>query len=346
MDFVGSLQDISVNAQLHEGPVIFPDTSVFIEQNNAIMRPYSQAAGLTFTTEYHYGWVDEFYVDSISVDYFYHRNSLISVVDTLIITVIPYDQKDFSVFPINNKYVSTGNNDYVVPNFRLNKVTTSEQATTIKYPLSNINETMDDTPNTIDAKIQQVITTDNQSIASLFGIVVSFKPGYAYNAGDTITSTGNYISLATLDENTSNNLPELYYTSHVSSVLTSNIELLAHQHDTAFVPLFYLDSGKVWEHYAIRSSIQACAVGGEDLFLENEISVYPIPTSSKLNIESSIKRKVALVIIDQNGRVVLKDEFTLKNNKTIDLKNVQKGNYTIVLRSGKLGMTKTISVLN
>ncbi len=90
----------------------------------------------------------------------------------------------------------------------------------------------------------------------------------------------------------------------------------------------------------VLSSVNPFGVG----LTENQItnfSVYPNPTQGNVSLLGDFSENASAVVIDQTGRVVGAIENVI-NGSTIDLSNVEKGIYFVVISNNELKTTKTI----
>lgn len=81
--------------------------------------------------------------------------------------------------------------------------------------------------------------------------------------------------------------------------------------------------------------------GIENNFLEL-ISVYPIPSSDQLIIETGVSCLTELILLDVMGKLVVSDSFT--SNTKIDLSKFSKGTYFLNLKNSKADISKKIIV--
>ncbi len=76
---------------------------------------------------------------------------------------------------------------------------------------------------------------------------------------------------------------------------------------------------------------------------KNNFAVYPNPTQGKVTVKGDFAAGASLVVMDQTGRIVTSLE-SVNNGSTIDLSNVQKGMYSVVITNNGSRTIKTISV--
>jgi hypothetical protein len=75
---------------------------------------------------------------------------------------------------------------------------------------------------------------------------------------------------------------------------------------------------------------------------EDAINVFPIPTTYKLNIESTDSDLSTYKMYDISGNLILENTFT--RNTKVDLRNMAKGTYLINITTEKGSTTKKILV--
>lgn len=91
-----------------------------------------------------------------------------------------------------------------------------------------------------------------------------------------------------------------------------------------------------WTYYTIKSIISnELSSINENIIVEPEISIYPVPTSYNLNIVYSGQSKLdKLMLFDLNGRKVM-EKTNLPNEIQLNLSFLQKGTYILIAYSNK-----------
>lgn len=93
----------------------------------------------------------------------------------------------------------------------------------------------------------------------------------------------------------------------------------------------------------VLSSVEPSTLLGLNETGKNNFTVYPNPTQGKVTLKGDFSATASLVVVDQTGRIITSLE-SLNNGTTIDLSNVQKGMYSVVITDNGIKTTKTISV--
>ena len=76
--------------------------------------------------------------------------------------------------------------------------------------------------------------------------------------------------------------------------------------------------------------------------LTNNFNIYPIPVSNNLNIEAQNKELTSLELVDLNGKVILKKEFTQSTSLLVS--DIAKGMYFLNLKTVEGELTKQIII--
>lgn len=351
-DYIGSLQQENNEATINPGLTLFPDSSVYHGRNEFVEKVYNRAAGYVFTPDYVYGNPTSYSVDSLRFHYYYTRNYHDkNVVDTIVFTMFSNEHKEnFESAQVVDQTLPNTGIDYTYPLFNNGSVTTADSVTIIKIPLNENNVTLGESPSSISVDIpeRQILGThilQSQESITPLGIIVEFIPGFAYTPGDNITITGNEFSLASLDQNGYSYKPSLNYNGPISSVLTTDPLVVGQENQGRYTPLFDLPSAKYIEHYMISLYVEACHVGTSEYYLEQEISVYPVPATTELNFKSNRRWDVSLKIVDAKGRVVRFEQISINGDYKLDVSNLKRGSYSLILNAGDRAMTKEISIL-
>jgi hypothetical protein len=82
--------------------------------------------------------------------------------------------------------------------------------------------------------------------------------------------------------------------------------------------------------------------GKQEVFLFDQISVYPNPNQGTFTIHSAESNKADISIYDVLGKKVYEENAVLYSNLLIDLSNHPNGIYFLNMRSGESLMTKKI----
>ena len=75
---------------------------------------------------------------------------------------------------------------------------------------------------------------------------------------------------------------------------------------------------------------------------QNDIVIFPNPTSDLINIVNHLNEKVHLALYSQNGQLIMEDDIKENHSKTISIKKQPSGTYLLVLESENRKMTKKI----
>ena len=93
----------------------------------------------------------------------------------------------------------------------------------------------------------------------------------------------------------------------------------------------------------VLSSVQPSTLLGVNENVASEFMVYPNPTQGNVTVKGTFSADASLVVLDQAGRTISTLD-SLTNGSTIDLSNVEKGIYLVVITNNGVKTTKSISV--
>ncbi len=93
----------------------------------------------------------------------------------------------------------------------------------------------------------------------------------------------------------------------------------------------------------VLSSVQPSVLVGVNENTATDFMMYPNPTQGSVTLKGDFSSDASLVVLDQAGRNV-SSLNTLTNGSTIDLSNVEKGIYLVVITNNGVKTTKSVSV--
>jgi hypothetical protein len=340
-DYAGSIKR---SESTYVSSYLFPDTNGVFRENGNKVRTW-QSAAFIFDPAYFYGNMS-FQTDSLSVSYHYKRKKPDrSIKDTLIVYVFQNDDegsltlKEFDYNGSNAEVVSVPYDPSGLkprlPVLKEIKIILDEKDTTQNGVFRNLKSGLDlNIYNTVERTV-------------VMGIAITFKPGYSYDPGEIITETGNYFSLVSMEENGPDTFSNYnFWHGKISSQLIGQADLKSQSDSARYISTFERNREFASEHHLISVWMQVCAlsVNSKDLYLEDEVEIYPNPASTVLNFESKYVSHIDLTVISATGRIMEKRMVNIKKKEKIDLSGYDEGVYWLVIKSEEKGMTKQIQI--
>lgn len=360
----GIVRDSTNNgtAVIH-GNYLFPDSSVYaiydsvykrikIHSIGNVLDPYSTDMIAYYNTLL---CSKGFNVEKLAITYKYIRNHPdTSIHDTLIVSL--YLDSVYSNLEIG---------------FLTDSISPSYQVDTIKYrkqKYDSLNNMADAIGKVVykfllkkEDESVNIFKTKNLSSVNLWipdsfllASTLSFKPGYTYNPGDTITKNKNAFLLGSYEEFGPDTFPTYSPTDwNVSSILTSGVRYGLDSIWTGlYTPTYAFDSTYVFEHHLIHYYIQAGCFGIDELDEVNYTRItklHPNPTSSKIRITYLLKEEsqVSFTVRNIQGVQMIYEPLNISSSGshdyTLNLNSLTPGIYFLQLNaSGKYFTRKLV----
>jgi len=272
---------------------------------------------------YGYSWTssNSYSVDSMSIMYAYNRTLPSNIVDTLMVYL--YYNTTNTIMPT---YYFTGMTaDYgsdtlyfkaMLYNYQTNSPSASNKIL-VKVPL-----TAADTASTF-FRMKDFATNYTVPGGKIVASSVTFKPGYTYNAGDTIGGKNEFF-FASYEENgngaNGGSFPLYQYCPGISSpacdwnvsqIVTSDVRYNNEPNwNGFFIPSYAYTVGYAYEHHLIFYKVSSPPLGVEETTNAGNFSLgqnIPNPTNGNTTINYSINTasNVSFNIVDVTGKEVM-----------------------------------------
>lgn len=312
-------------------------------------------------------------VDSMSILYGYIRNHPdANIVDTLIVYL--YSNSTASNLVTGSFNTLSGYDDVVYFKTQNYTFTTNKPSasgiTTIKIPL-----TIADTAEALlrfknfSTIVPPATTPFTVPANKLVACGISFKPGYSYSTGDTLTLNKNYLRVRSWEENGNSTLPGYTYcnptpnedacdwncSGTVTKYIRYNVTSQANGWEGTYIPTYAWATAWSLEHHYILYKVTANFEAGlNELDFQNGIKLgqnfpNPLTNSTTIKYEITGNANVSLAIYDITGKRVMNFNQGKQpagvHSINIDTANLQSGVYFYTLTAGDGKITKKMTVV-
>lgn len=352
-DLVGLyLIDGSTSGSPYQGMQIFPDTTIFLGVNSITSQPVSAwihgGGDMITPSRTPSNWIEswgEVIIDSVDIWHSYVRNTPANIVDTLFIDFLKstygygfYDDGD--QIPELGEYF----HQQVKYDYTNNRLPDSEVLRRDTVLL-----TVDDSSTFITGL--ELDVNDTIPGGDQYGMYVSFKPGYTWNANnDTITKYNSFYLISreqALDAGP-NQLwaPDAAFMSYILPYDVRYND--AGSFNGSLTPTIVYNDGFDFEHHYFWYKLTSDVLSAKDININvSNVGTYPNPAVNFTNVAFELGQsdEVIIKVVDLTGREVLNVNMgTLSKGqhiKNVDLSTLKTGNYSVSVN----GSSKIITVL-
>lgn len=302
-------------------------------------------------------------VDSMSLLYgYYRKHPDVNIVDTLVVYL--YSNSTAANLENNSFAALDGYVDQVNVKLQKYSYTTNKPnatgITTITVPL-----TIDDTATTM-LRFKNFAANFAVPANKLVACAMTFKPGYSYSLGDTLTLNKNYLLIRSWEENGDGTFPSYFYCDptpyedvcdwNLSGTVTNQVRYnTADGWNGYFIPTYAWTAAWSMEHHYISYKVTMdFGVGMKDLDFQNGIKLgqnFPNPLNNSTTIRYEIAENVnvALAVYDITGKRVMNLEQGKQpigvHSINIDANHLHAGVYFYTLTAGQNRITKKMTVV-
>jgi hypothetical protein len=348
---------------------LFPDSTVIVCNSNGCFRPWVHLIGnvldvrsAVFSTVKSIKWniYNTYTVDSIGLGYSYQRHHPDpSIVDTLLV----YLYSNATAANLPTYYYTGSKANYGVDTVRFRGMKYSYIANTpnaagmvtIKVPLMASDTSAAGYLTYKEFSTNSFAIPGGRLVVSAFG----FKPGYAYNANDTITKTKNTFAFLGYEESGDNTYPKYYpgewnVSAIVPTVVRYNIDTIGY--NGLFIPTYGWGQSYSTEHIYVSYKVTSNNVGiSESASAMNGIKLYqnqpnPFNKISIINYEIIDGGDVSLEIYDLSGRLLISlnqgNKNTGRHSVIFDGSEFSKGVYFYTLKVKGASLTRKMVITN
>ena len=358
--------------------LLFPDTLVHAFENNShtfmpyvyagyskiefhqlgnvldVLSPaFSNANGVTWNSNTSY------MVDSMGVEYQYVRKHPDNtIVDTLIVYLYNnHTAADLPTLFFTGAFYNTNYNvdTMFILQQQYNYISNEPVALsmiTVKVPL-----TVNDSSSAITTKYFSTPVL-NVNAGKQVACAISFKPGYSYVNGDTITSDKNYFSFVSTEEKGSNTYPT--YTKRDGNLSSLIMPYQRYNYDPGFgINGVYMDSyfwASMWqfEHHMIYYHVTSTStINVNEEIADNGVKLFqnrpnPFNKTSLIGYELEKPSDVLIEVHDITGRKVSTFNKGKQDkgyhNITIDASLISKGVYFYTLKTDGVSLMRKMII--